>query len=137
MRLGLVGKERVHGQDRRRVAPLQQRLERADRINLAEEFQLQLLAPGIIGGIGEGRHAGLAGIGDQDVTTPTPLPDGCGKARDGVLVQHIAGHREQPLFRRVAEQGRLGRGEPGLVAATDGDRGAFAQQQPRGGKPNP
>ena len=133
---GLVGEERVHRQDRRRVALVQQRLEGADWVDLAEEFQLQLLAPGIIGGIGEGRHAGLAGIGDQDVATPTPLPDGCGKARDGVLVQHVAGHRDQLLFRGVSQQRRLGRCEPHLVAAADRDRCALAQQQARGGKPD-
>ena len=136
VRFGLVGEERVHRQDRRRVALVQQRLEGADWVDLAEEFQLQLLAPGIIGGIGEGRHAGLAGIGDQDVATAFPLLDRGGKARDGFLVQHVAGHRQQLLFRRVAQQRRLRRGEPCLIAAADRDRGALAQQQARGGQPD-
>ena len=127
MRLGLVGKERVHGQDRRRVAPLQQRLERADRINLTEEFQLQLLAPGVIRGIRERRHAGLAGIGDQNVAAPAPLLDRRRELGNGILVQHVAGHREQILFRGVTQQRRLGGSKPGLVAAADGNHGSLAQ----------
>ena len=118
------------------VAAVQQRLEGADWMDLAEEFELQLLTPGLIGRIREGRHAGLPGIGDQDVAAPRPLLDRAGEALDGMLVEHIAGQREQLFFRRVPQQRRLGRREPRLVAAADRDRHALAQEQARGGKPD-
>ena len=136
VRLGLVGEQRIHRQDRRCVAAVQQRPEGADRVDLAEEFQLQLFAPVVIGGIREGRHARLPGIGDQDVAAAFPLLDRGGQARDGILVQHVAGHRQQLLFGRVAQQRRLRRGEPRLIAAADRDRGALAQEQARGGQPD-
>ena len=56
-----------------------------------KNFRLQLLAPGLVGGVGEGRHAGLAGIVHQDVAAPAPLLDRGGEAADRVLVEHVAG----------------------------------------------
>src|SRR5262249_22335038 len=46
---GLIRQERVHGEDRRRIALVEHRLEGAHRMDLAEELQLQLLPPGFIG----------------------------------------------------------------------------------------
>src|SRR5258707_28215 len=72
---GLIGRRGFPRQGRRRVALVQERLERGHGVNLAEEFQLQLLAPRLVRRIREGRHPSLAGIVDQDVAAPAPLLD--------------------------------------------------------------
>ncbi len=71
--LRLIGEQRVHRQDRCRIALVQQVLEGAHRMNLAEELQLELLAPGLVAGVRKSRHAGLPGIVDQDIAAPAPL----------------------------------------------------------------
>ena len=95
----LIGEQRVHRHDRGRVALVEHRLEGAHRIDLAEELQLQLLAPGLVGGVREGRHARLPGIVDQDVAAPLPLLDRGRERRDLVLVEHVAAHRQEIVVR--------------------------------------
>ncbi len=67
VRLRLHREQRIDRDDCRPVALFQKRKESADRQNLAEEFQVQFLAPLRVGGVRKRRNAALAGIVDEEI----------------------------------------------------------------------
>ena len=132
----LIGKQRIDRKDRGYIALFQQRLERADRKDLAEELELELLAPGCVIGIRKGRDPSAAGVVDEDIATTSPFCDIGSKLCDVLRLDDIASARQQVArgeFRRKAVPGAI---EATFIAPTQGDIGALPEQQPHGGEPN-
>src|SRR5262245_57989157 len=76
MWLWLQRQQRIDPDDRRGLTALQQRTQGADRQDLTEELELQLLAPLGVGRIGESGNARLARIVDEQVeAAAAPIGD--------------------------------------------------------------
>ena len=78
-------------------------------MDLAEEFELELLAPRLVRSLGKRGQARLAGVVDEDVAASAPLLDRRRKALHRSLVEDVALQRKQPLVRFIAQQCGSGR----------------------------
>ena len=130
----MQGEQRINGDDRRRVAFFQQGPERAHGIDLAEELQFELGAPLLVGRVGEGRHAPLARVVDENVDARTPCANGAREGHDIGLARDIAGPREHARLAMRGAQIARGVGETLGVAPADRDIGALRQQRARRGE---
>jgi hypothetical protein len=125
VRLGLQCQQRVDADDGRVAAALtrahQLRQEGADRMDQREEFQVQLFAPGLVAGVGEGRNAALAGVVDQHVGATEACAHLLGETAHLRRIEHVGVDRQHTFAAVHLAQRSVGGGQPCGIAATDGD----------------
>ena len=103
--------------------------EGAGRPDDREEFQVELVAPGVVVGIGKGADPALPGIVDQNVQPAEGVDHPLLHRRDRRFVPDVADNRQH----RVAEpflQWHGGLGQPVFIAAAQGDLRPVFEQQP-------
>lgn len=123
---GFAGEDGVEVDDGGGVGGAQQRQGGVQRVEDAVELQLQLVAPVSGGALGEGLHAGLAGVVDEAVEPAEAVLYAVDQAAYRLGVADVADGGVQPVV--VAEGGQRFR-----AAAAGGDLRALVEEHTDGG----
>ncbi|MCY1422921.1 hypothetical protein D9M71_386200 [compost metagenome] len=137
VRLRLAGQQRVDADDRGTGLALQLGEEGAHRVDHREEFQLQLFAPGFVGGVGEGRDPALAGVVDQHLGRAQRGQAGGGEGLHRLAVEHVADLGQQTRLGEALAQPCFGTVQALLITAAEGHRGAGFEQLLDASQANP